>query len=181
MAITPEQLHDALPGVLVEPPGLKWRTGDCTFFHYPPLETDWGEIRLLVHLFDEGRFLQFRSIDLFTLSDNQRIRERQTEIILMHNYRKKTVQFGFDPEDGETCLYVDLPLIDCTDISRKLMERILASIRVSGGDILRELKLTAEKAPPSAVRSREVAPRESRWVKLLRVPMRLLFGRFVDR
>lgn len=180
MAITAEQLRSAVPGVLVEPPGLRWRSGDRTFFHYPPLETDWGEIRLLVHLLDEGRFLQFRSIDLFTLSENQRVREQQTEIILSHNYRKKTVQFGLDPEDGEACLYVDLPISDNTEVSRKLMERVLASIRVSGGDILRELKLTAESAPASAAYRREV-PRENVLARVLRAALRLIFGRLIER
>lgn len=179
MAVTFETIREAIPGVLVEPPGMRWRSGDRTFFHYPPLQTDWGEIRLLVHLLDEGRFLQFRSIDLFTLSENQRSREKQIEILLAHNYRKKTVQFGFDPEDGETCLYVDLPLVDNSEVTRKLMERVLASIRVSGGDILRELKLTQENAPPSAVR-REAGPGEPRWARLIRKPLRLFFGRMVE-
>jgi hypothetical protein len=180
MPITAEKLREVLPGHLVEPPGLRWRTGDHTFFHYPPLETDWGEIRLLVHLLDEGRFLQFRSIDLFTLCEKQRIRERQTEIILAHNYRKKTVQFGFDPEDGEVCLYVDLPIIDNKELTRKLMERILASIRVSGGDILRELKGTVDKAAPASLQ-REDRPPEKGWLRWLRKPFAFYFGRFIDR
>ncbi len=179
MALTVEKLKEALPGVLIAPPGLRWQGGDRTFFHYPPLETDWGEIRLMVNLFDGGRFLQFRSIDLFTLSENQRVRERQIEIILSHNYWKKTVQFGFDPEDGETCLYVDIPVLDATSVSRPLMERVLASIRVSGGDLLRELKTTAEEAPPP-VAVPQGAVEESRWVKLLRRSLRVFFGRYVE-
>ena len=179
MGVTVEAIREALPGVIVEPPGMVWRTGDQTFFHYPPMETDWGEIRLLIHVLDEGRFLQFRSIDLFTLSENQRIRERQTETILAHNYRKKTVKFGFDPEDGETCLYVDLPFVDNTEITRKLMERILSSIRVSGGDILRELKLTQQNAPPSAVH-REQLPPESKWARFARKSLKFLFGRHIE-
>jgi hypothetical protein len=179
MSITIEQLREALPGVLVEPPGLRWRSGDHTFFHYPPLETDWGEIKLLVHLLDEGRFLQFRSIDLFAVSEKQRIRERQTEIILAHNYRKKTVQFGYDPEDGEVCLYVDLPIMDNTSVTRRLMERILASIRVSGGDILRELRQTVERTAGPVTRAERPAP-ERRWSALLRKPFRIMYRRFVD-
>jgi hypothetical protein len=180
MAITIEKLREALPGVLVEPPGLRWRSGDHTFFHYPPLETDWGEIKLLVHLLDEGRFLQFRSIDLFAMSEKQRIKERQTEILLAHNYRKKTVQFGYDPEDGEVCLYVDLPIMDNTAVTRKLMERILASIRVSGGDVLRELKGTLEKSAPETNRREEERP-EKRWRAWLRRPFRFFLGDLVDR
>lgn len=175
MAISVEQLRESLPGVLVEPPGLRWHGEDRTFFHYPPLETDWGEIRLLVQLCDGGRFLQFRSIDLFTLSENMRARQQQIELIVSHNYWKKTVQFGFDPEDGEVCLYVDLPLMDNSTVSRRLMERILATVRISGGDLLRELKLKAEQVPAPA---EEMQPGESWWVRVLRKSLRLVFRRY---
>ena len=179
MAIKVEDLRKVLPGVLVEPPGLKWHGGDSTFFHYPAIETDWGEIRLLLNLLDEGRFLQFRSIDLFTLSDNQRLREKQVEIILTHNYRKKTVQFAYDPEDDEVCLYVDLPLLDNTELTRSLMERIFASIRVSGGDILRELKLTVKSGPPSADQKPHV-PEKKLLSALLRRFFRIFYGQCTE-
>jgi hypothetical protein len=180
MAITAEQLKHALPGVLVEPPGLKWNPSDCPFYYYPPLQTDWGQIRLLVHLQDEGRFLQFRSIDLFTLSESQRVREKQIELMLAQNYRKKTVQFGFDPEDGEVCAYVDLPVLDNEKISRRLMERVLTSIRLACSDILRELRQTEKAAPPSA----ETAPKpgKEKLVKtLIQRLCRVFYGKLLER
>ena len=178
MAVTVAQLREALPGVLVEPPGLKWRSGDHTFFHYPPLKTDWGEIRVLVHLQDEGRYIQFRSIDLFTLSEKQRVRERQIEMLLIHNYRKKSVQFGFDPDDGEVCMYVDLPVLDGTEVTRRLMERVLASIRLSGADLLRELRHTVEETPAAPQNDTSDSPARTP-VRLLRRVLRLCLSNFV--
>ncbi|HAK96555.1 MAG TPA: hypothetical protein DCM87_16585 [Planctomycetes bacterium] len=180
MAITVARLKEALPGVLVEPPGLRWNPGDTPFFYYPPLETDWGQIRLLVHLQDEGRFLQFRSIDLFTLSENQRVREQQIEILLAHNYRKKSVQFGYDPEDGEVCAYVDLPVLDNEEISRRLMERVLTSIRLSGSDLLRELRQTEKTAPLPA--EPPAKPGKEKLLKtLIRRVCRLVYGKLIER
>lgn len=180
MAITVAALKEALPGVLVEPPGLRWSSGDSAFFYYPPLETDWGQIKLLVHLQDEGRFLQFRSIDLFTLSENQRVREQQIEILLAHNYRKKSVQFGYDPDDGEVCAYVDLPLLDNEEVSRRLMERVLTSIRLSGSDLLRELRQT-EKAAPLPDEPPPKPGKEKLLRTLVRRVCRLVYGRLVER
>lgn len=179
MPLTPEQLCQIMPGKLVKPPGLKWDPSIMVFFHYPHLETDWGDIRLLVNLIDEGRLLQFRSINLFMLSDNQRVREQQIEIILANNYNKKSVKFAHDPEDGEVCLFVDIPVLDNERLSRKLMERLLASIRISGGNILRELKSTVENGPIAA---KEAPPREKpSWMRnMLRKGLRLLYGKWVD-
>ncbi len=180
MAITAEQLKQALPGVLVEPPGLKWNPGDSPFFYYPPLQTDWGQIRLLVHLQDEGRFLQFRSIDLFTLSESHRVKEKQIEILLAQNYRKKTVQFGYDPDDGEVCVYVDLPILDNESISRRLMERVLTSIRLACSDILRELRHTEKTAPPSA-ESPPKTGKEKLVKTLVQRLCRMFYGKLLER
>ena len=180
MAITVARLKEALPGILVEPPGLRWNPGDTPFFYYPPLETDWGQIRLLVHLQDEGRFLQFRSIDLFTLSENQRVREQHIEILLAHNYRKKSLQFGYDPDDGEVCAYVDLPFLDNEEISRRLMERVLTSIRLSGSDLLRELWQT-ERASPLPSEAPPKAGKERGMAVLLRRACRLVYGKLLER
>ena len=180
MAITTEQLKQALPGVLVEPPGLKWSSGDCPFFYYPPLQTDWGQVRLLLHLQDEGRFLQFRSIDLFTLSENQRVREKQIELMLAQNYRKKTVQFGFDPDDGEVCAYVDLLIQDNEQVTRRLLERVLTSIRLACSDLLRELRHTA-KAEPSSAEPPPPSGKEKLVKTLVQRLCRVFYGKLLER
>ncbi len=144
MPLTFDYLRSVIPGTIIKPPGLEWKDDNTVFFHYPALQTDWGEIRLLLHFLDEGRFLQFRSIDFFTLSEEQRIREKQIAVLLKNNYMKKTVKFAHDPEDGEVCLFVDYPVLDATTLSAAFFERILGTIRLAGGETLREL-LTARE------------------------------------
>ena len=73
-----------------------------------------GTYQVLIALHVNGEFLQFRSLR-YAMCPREHANNRLVlEVLAAINYRKRTIKFGWDPDDGEIVVYGDLWVKDGT-------------------------------------------------------------------
>ena len=85
-----------------------------------------GSYRFVIILDDEGRFLQFRTMEYLNCPANHRNLGVLLRVLADLNYFMRFVKFGWDSKDGEIVAYGDIWLMDAK-LSKEQFLRVLGN------------------------------------------------------
>jgi hypothetical protein len=107
MAIKIQQLQD-----LMKKEGLQFFVSPDQPMLRFGIRGQFGAHDIVVHLQDEGRFLQFRTISLLICPKDHPHAAAVHRLLLRLNYETRLVKYGWDANDGEVVAYADAWLMD---------------------------------------------------------------------
>jgi len=85
-----------------------------------------GKFQIVISLYDEGIFLQFRTVNYMTCPPNHPALAELLKAMADANYQTRLVKFAWDGGDGEVVAYADLWLMDAT-LTQAQLHRMLGN------------------------------------------------------
>lgn len=85
-----------------------------------------GRYDITIRLFDDGRFLQFRTAHYHTCPADHPHLTTILKVIGQVNYEKRLLKLGWDPADGEIMAYADIWLMD-NDLTQEQFHRMMGN------------------------------------------------------
>ena len=73
-----------------------------------------ARFQFMVNLYDEGRFLQLRTVGYAQCSADHKHVGQVLALLGQLNYTHRVAKFGWDPQDGEIAVYADVWIMDGT-------------------------------------------------------------------
>ena len=92
---------------------------------------NFGRYDVLVHLQDDGQFLQFRTLTFLTCPANHPHLNAVLQTVAIINFRKRFVKYGWDSSDGEIVAYGDVWIMDnqiTTEQFKRMMNNFIPGI-----------------------------------------------------
>jgi len=111
-----------------------------------------GRFDLVVHLQDDGRFLQFRTLHYAECATDHPNLAVVLRVLAAINYEKRLLKFGWDPGDGEIVGYADLWVMDgqvTQEQFRRMLQNFVPGIDTSITRIDGALKTGADPGEPN--------------------------------
>ena len=85
-----------------------------------------GKFQLVLSLYDEGVFLQFRSVNYMYCPPDHPALPELFKAMADANYQTRLVKFAWDAGDGEVVAYADIWLMDAT-LTQEQLHRMLGN------------------------------------------------------
>jgi len=85
-----------------------------------------GKFQIVISLYDQGIFLQFRTINYMTCPANHPALAELLKAMADANYQTRLVKFAWDASDGEVVAYADIWLMDAS-LTQEQLHRMLGN------------------------------------------------------
>jgi hypothetical protein len=102
-----------------------------------------GKYEVIVHLEEEGRFLQLRTLSYLTCPKDHSHLSAVLAVLGAENYRRRLVKFGWDSSDGEIVAYADLWVMD-SDVTQAQFGRMMSNFLPVIDESFHRIKTTLE-------------------------------------
>lgn len=85
-----------------------------------------GKFQIVISLYDQGIFLQFRTVNYMTCPANHPALAELLKAMADANYQTRLVKFAWDAGDGEVVAYADIWLMDAS-LTQEQLHRMLGN------------------------------------------------------
>ena len=103
----------------------------------------YGRYEVVVHLQDDGRFLQFRTVNYHTCAEGDPNLHAVLQTMASLNYTTRLVKLGRDPSDGEIVAYADHWVMD-NQVTQEQFSRMMSNYLPSIDRDYHRIKTAAE-------------------------------------
>jgi len=110
-----------------------------------------GKFQLVISLYEEGNFLQFRSVNYLCCPAGHRSLPEVLKAIADINYQARLVKFAWDQSDGEIVAYADAWIMDGTLTQGQLSRMISNYVPVIDMQFYRLEKTIKEGKDPGRI------------------------------